>query len=314
MTVEATNNPFHSFRETLNEMGFSEQAEAALVHTQCEAVEHAVTFILHNMGAIWHRFEGGSGASIGQICSLCNEPYDHHLVDADGNKVAIGLNEENYNHEDAVVLEEGYGDDGDDESVQIVINGKPANSIGSLWAERGASSRNELAAIDFLESIKKSESAISALSALEPAPTYDGPTEQCLICFDEKPIDYFSKTECGHDLYCKECLTEHYRVKTKDGDVLKVKCIDPRCEREIKEEEILSFLCDDEIREKFIKFKRRKLLMLNENARFCPAADCEGFMIGSRIKPKLECPECGTAVCFNCSKLWHGYFTKCSLS
>ena len=93
---------------------------------------------------------------------------------------------------------------------------------------------------------------------------------------------------------------------------MKVKCIDPKCEREIKEEEILEFLVDEELKQKFRKFKRQKLLMLNENARFCPVADCEGYMIGSRLKPKLECPECKTQICFNCSKPWHGYWTKCS--
>ena len=93
---------------------------------------------------------------------------------------------------------------------------------------------------------------------------------------------------------------------------MKVKCIDPKCEREIKEEEIMEFLTDEAIKEKFRKFKRQKLLMLNENARFCPVIDCEGYMIGSRLKPKLECPECKFVICFDCSKPWHGYFTKCS--
>merc|ERR1719427_2221004 len=29
------------------------------------------------------------------------------------------------------------------------------------------------------------------------------------------------------------------------------------------------------------------------------------------MRPKLQCPECRTVICFNCSKLWHGYFSKC---
>ena len=91
-----------------------------------------------------------------------------------------------------------------------------------------------------------------------------------------------------------------------------MKCIDPNCEREIQEDEILGFLTDDALKQKFRKFKRQKLLMLNENVRFCPTVDCEGTMIGSRLKPKLECPECKTQICFNCGKLWHGYFNKCS--
>ena len=62
--------------------------------------------------------------------------------------------------------------------------------------------------------------------------SYDGPVEECMVCFDEKPKNQFLIAACGHN-YCHVCLREHYKVKTKDGDVLKVECIDPECDREI---------------------------------------------------------------------------------
>ena len=52
--------------------------------------------------------------------------------------------------------------------------------------------------------------------------------------------------------------------------------------------------------------------MLKENVRVCPSVDCEGFMVGSRLKPKLTCPECAPAIRFNCSQRWHGYLAKCA--
>ena len=285
--------------ERLNEMGFVEQAEAAVVHTQCESVENAVAFILTNIDCIYHRFgvvdhnsksalNGPSNDRETRLCTVCGCAFDEHLIDENGEKIGIGLlDEENYNHFD------------DEYSVSAHVD---------LCANEQMNHENEQIKSQKIKAvIERSESKMES-SILK----HDGPTDQCLICFDEKPISHFSETECGHSNYCNECLTHHYKVKTKDGDVLKVKCIDPNCDREIKEDEIMKFLTDDALKEKFRKFKRQKLLMLNENARFCPTANCEGYMIGSRLKPKLECPECKTKICFNCSKPWHGYFTKCS--
>ena len=46
LTIESTNNAFLTFYKTLKEMGFEEQAEAALIHTNAESVE-LVSFKLH---------------------------------------------------------------------------------------------------------------------------------------------------------------------------------------------------------------------------------------------------------------------------
>eukprot|EP00488_Nonionellina_sp_1-RS-2012_P000952 TRINITY_DN1513_c0_g1_i1.p1 TRINITY_DN1513_c0_g1~~TRINITY_DN1513_c0_g1_i1.p1 ORF type:complete len:128 (-),score=24.61 TRINITY_DN1513_c0_g1_i1:13-396(-) len=113
---------------------------------------------------------------------------------------------------------------------------------------------------------------IDEMIAQTASTTFDNYDGVKLTVFDlflnQNQMDYFCETECAHDKYCKECLTQHYRIKTKEGDVLKVKCIDPSCEREVTESEVISFLTDDELKNKFRKFKRQKLLMLNENARF----------------------------------------------
>eukprot|EP01084_Bolivina_argentea_P110211 196850_1 len=288
LSVEATVNAFYDYKERLNEMGFQQQAEAALVQTKCESVENAVTFILNNYDAIYHRFKGdllalGSiNENAYELCVRCNKPFNQHLIDHNGSKIEIGLNDDNYNE---LLLDIDNDIIGSSDELKIEIHPKIREIIKNTESEW------EQKSLSYDDNIK---------------------IEQCLICFDQKPVSYYANTDCGHNNYCTECLTEYYTVKTKDGDVLKVKCIDPNCDREIKEDEILSYLTDEETKSKFRKFKQQKLLMLNENARFCPAADCEGYMIGSRLKPKLKCPECQTTICFNCSKLWHGYFTKCS--
>eukprot|EP01083_Nonionella_stella_P036437 99427_1 len=287
LTVESTNHAFYDFKERLTDMGLAEEAEAALIHTQCESVETAIAFIYQHSDAIYHRFgapypvvineEKEEEVDINKLCAQCQKPYNRHLINQNGLKIPFNLNQNKWSN---LHLDEKQ------EEVRVISVSLGKEAVHDL--------------------LQKTE------SLFPPTATHSGVTEQCLICFDEKPLDHFMVSECGHNQYCNACLTEHYRVKTQDGDVLKVKCIDPRCGREVTEEEILKFITDEALKEKFHKFKRDKLLMLDENARFCPTVDCDGYMIGSRISPKLVCPECSTTICFNCSRLWHGYFTKCT--
>lgn len=325
LSLENTKNAFWAFREKLYEMGFEEQAEAALVHTQCLSVEDAVDFIMANLDtAIWHRFQPDLRPTGGMDCAACGKSKDQHLLDEDGVKVAGGVNEDFYQdyYQDASFVQSGG------ESEPNSPNYAQAGSLvtflhhqTSLNEDQALMSEDEHDGSHLQPKTPTDHTRIRLSSGIDyfmkngtTLQTYpdhdDGSTQRCAICFDEKPTDVFIKTECGHE-YCTECLAGHYRAKTNDGDVLKVKCIDPGCEREVKEEEILQFL-DAETQEKFRKFKQRKLLMLNENVRFCPMVDCEGFMMGSRLKPKLKCPECDVHICFNCGQQWHGYLTKCA--
>ena len=46
---------------------------------------------------------------------------------------------------------------------------------------------------------------------IEKKKSIDGPTEKCLICFDDKSVDDFYRAPCGHN-YCKDCLQMHYKL------------------------------------------------------------------------------------------------------
>jgi len=146
------------------------------------------------------------------------------------------------------------------------------------------------------------------------APLLGGDMVTCGICFDDLPGDKIHNAPCGH-FYCVDCLRMHYKVKIMDGDVLRLPCVEPGCDREIKDEEILKF-CDEEMTAKFNKFKEHRLIMLKDNARFCPKPGCKGWMIGSKWRPKCTCPVCGYQMCWKCQKDWHGFngplqFSRC---
>jgi len=159
---------------------------------------------------------------------------------------------------------------------------------------------------------ERSEVKINA--QLEQKGKESGNTLRCGICWVDQPAVSFAVAPCGH-LYCNDCLKQHYRIKIMQGDVLRLPCpyVDDNnfpCDREIEEEEIL-FFCDDEMKEKFLRFKECRLIQLNDKARFCPKAGCNGWAIGSKWKSKLTCPVCKYVYCWKCTNDWHGYLSRC---
>jgi len=319
LTVEATNNAFRDFVVRLNEMGFTQQAEAALVATNAESVESAVEFIMNNPDALYHRFasntqeeeeqdeeQGQLHANIdGGLCSICGLGQFEHIIDEDGNKIVQKDEDE----------EEKQKEQETENLLESAINEK-VRSIANHEEEAQHSEKIELQIASEHEEKEKEKEQEAEKKETEKKQEaeeeeYTGPGELCMVCFDKKPFDQFYGASCGHN-YCKSCLETHYKIKTKDGDVLKVSCIDPKCDRMIEEDEILSFLVDEELRAKFKRFRENKLAMLNPNVRFCCKPNCDGTMVGSQLKRKLTCPLCGTAVCFNCNQPWHGLFVGCN--
>merc|ERR1711971_218735 len=246
--------------------------------------------------ALYHRLQGDEHGDslLSSLCSACGMARSEHLIDSEGNQIEeTGL---------AMSISTRTEQHSPTHRMSVDLQNELQLRRHSLSTPQRVERKEQL----------ETESKHATETESESKPT--GPTKRCDVCLEDVPLDMFHVPPvgaCAHE-YCKTCLTQHYAVKTKDGDVLKVACIDPKCDRQIEEEEILSFLIDPEIRAKFIKFKRNKLLMLNPRVRFCCKPGCEGSMTGSRMQRKLQCPKCDTAVCFNCGQPWHGYFVGCN--
>jgi len=132
----------------------------------------------------------------------------------------------------------------------------------------------------------------------------------CGICFDELPETNMVLAECDHN-YCRTCLQKHWLYKIINGDVLSLKCVEPSCNREITEQQVLE-LCDDEVGEKFLRFRRSRLVQReNGTVKYCTLPNCDGWASGSRWKPKATCRTCGIAYCWYCNQPWHGWFSRC---
>ena len=324
LTIEATNNAYRDFHKRLTDMGFGEQAEAAIVQTNAESVESAIEFIIkHGDSVLWHRFitnkdDNNENTPIkvtikeDEPCYACSMPYNKHLIDENGQKIIKKSNKNMFN-DDLSDIELELNNNIDDELPNysdIISTDNIKNDHERQKDEMKKILQNRLKILNNNNNNNDNDGDILKDEEIKEE-SYKGPKKTCGVCLEDLPESEFFVAPCNHN-YCKTCLQSHYKIKTKDGDVLKLSCIDPNCDREILEDEMIHFLTDKELLNKFKKFKRDKLLMLNPNARFCCKPDCDGYMIGSRLRPKLKCPICSTEVCYNCSAQWHGYFVGCN--
>jgi len=133
---------------------------------------------------------------------------------------------------------------------------------------------------------------------------------QCGICFEDYAPKDMVLAKCNHH-YCLYCLRITWQYRIDSGDVVLLECVEPTCNRKISEEEVLE-LCDDEMKEKFIRFRHARLIQREHGAvKHCSRALCDGFATGSRWRPKAICRTCGFAYCWTCNQPWHGWFSRC---
>ena len=58
----------------------------------------------------------------------------------------------------------------------------------------------------------------------------------CNICCDHYVgKDMFSLDACEEHKYCRNCMADYLKSKVNDGEVLKIKCMDFKCEKEFTE-------------------------------------------------------------------------------
>merc|ERR1719242_1722768 len=101
-SLEATSNAYREFARILTDMGYGEQAEAALVATNAESVELAVQYIDEHDEEMYHRFEpevqkesndnpDGLLVSINHetnwLCAKCGMKREMHIIDENGNLI-----------------------------------------------------------------------------------------------------------------------------------------------------------------------------------------------------------------------------------
>ena len=129
----------------------------------------------------------------------------------------------------------------------------------------------------------------------------------CEVCYDE--LNNEEKKEnsipCGH-LFCTHCWFNYLKTSIIEAKVENIKCMEHECKDIISEEFILKHLTgNDDLIEKYNKFKKRAEIINDKNKKQCPHPNCESFLQKSEKSKYVEC-ENGHKYCFECLKPPHG--------
>ena len=130
---------------------------------------------------------------------------------------------------------------------------------------------------------------------------------ECEVCYDElnnKEIKNNS-IPCGH-FFCTHCWFNYLKTSIIEAKVENIKCMEHECKDIISEEFILRHLKDNnDLIEKYNKFKKRAEIINDKNKKQCPHPNCESFLQKSEKSKYVKC-ENGHKYCFECLKPSHG--------
>ena len=129
----------------------------------------------------------------------------------------------------------------------------------------------------------------------------------CEVCYDE--LNNEEKKEnsipCGH-LFCTHCWFNYLKTSIIEAKVEDIKCMDHECNEIISEEFILKHLTgNNDLIEKYNKFKKRAEIINDKNKKQCPHPNCESFLQKSEESKYVKC-ENGHKYCYECLKAPHG--------
>ena len=131
--------------------------------------------------------------------------------------------------------------------------------------------------------------------------------DECEVCYEEiyKADRDLNKIPCGH-LFCTNCWFNYLKTSISEAKVDKIKCMDHGCNQIISEEFILNHIKDNNnLVEKYKKFKKRAEIIKDKNKKLCPKPDCDSYIKKSNKSKYVRCQN-GHEYCFDCLNPPHG--------
>ena len=135
----------------------------------------------------------------------------------------------------------------------------------------------------------------------------------CLVCDNKLTIEELNDNfiDCFHG-FCNSCYYDYLKENINNNNIEKIKCLEHNCDNILFDDFIQDHLKNDiPLLEKYIKFKKRRQLMLDPNIQLCPHPNCESYASKMENNNYVTCLE-GHKFCFNCLKDWHGK-EKCNV-
>ena len=125
-------------------------------------------------------------------------------------------------------------------------------------------------------------------------------TYECGVCLEAKKGNHCHRLRCSH-VFCVSCLQNFYTTCITEGDIDGVKCLEPGCNKEDKQEvpatstsidkpakkrkksdrmlrpsELLQIPLDPELVQRYVFLKRKKKLEGDKSTVYCPRQWCQG--------------------------------------
>jgi len=127
---------------------------------------------------------------------------------------------------------------------------------------------------------------------------------RCGICWDSIAPGRIRDTECKHQ-FCVDCWSGYLTSKIGEGQVVSLRCPEPSCNREIKEDEVKKVVNEGTFA-KYKKFQKNAAIAVDKNKRWCPTRDCNTVL----EKPagwerKVTCEKCHRSYCWKCNERYH---------
>ncbi|VDO94981.1 unnamed protein product [Soboliphyme baturini] len=130
---------------------------------------------------------------------------------------------------------------------------------------------------------------------------------ECPVCLTRQPLNMFAELRSCEHRTCITCMIQYLELEISESRV-NIHC--PECNEMIHPNDIYTLLADHpKLIEKYEEFSVRRVLMADQDTRWCPAPDCNYAVIASGCAacPKLRCERtnCGTLFCYHCKMTWH---------
>ena len=135
----------------------------------------------------------------------------------------------------------------------------------------------------------------------------DNDIDECEVCYEEisKEDKKNNTMPCGHT-FCNHCWSNYLKTLILEAKVDEIQCMDHECKENLSDEFILNHISEDNnLIEKYQKFKKRAEIIKDKNKKLCPSPDCDSFLQKSMLTNYVQC-ENGHKYCFECLKPPHG--------
>jgi len=129
----------------------------------------------------------------------------------------------------------------------------------------------------------------------------------CPACEEDFiPNDKNTLKNCGHS-FCDECWYDFLSIKIKENKLAFIKCMDYECSEKPDDDFIINLLnSNEELIDKYKRFKLELEIINDPNRKFCPFPNCNSFLeLKDKNNKEVKCSN-NHIFCFLCLKSPHG--------